>query len=234
MNVMKPFGKVSQSDDQNVTTHEKPIEIRCYAPTPVVDNVDDVAIGIAASTDAMFDVQSQVPRCKLCGMEGHFSLRCPKRKEIEVKQTEEQDFPREVTIKISNLADFVTEAQVQDLVNTLKNQANDELQQESRNSGNYYVPVRMLKCSVPKDREGNSRCMAFINIQQTQSINQPKDAPTSADIFAQRLLDLLDRQVLGHTLIEAQLMANDGFRKKKAPNKYDDEEKWGQQREYRK
>lgn len=230
MNI-QPFGAVMATPDDGITITEKAIEIRCYPPQQVAVDTSDTVNNIAAQTDALFDMQSQIPRCKLCGMEGHYSLRCPKRKEIDVaKPVDEYEHPRELTIKIANLPDFVSEHEVNDLLSTLKNTVNTELSAQARQEGSYYSSIKALKCSVPRDKEGNSRGLAFINIPQSNVTMNPDGTPqpTSADLFAQRLVDLLCHEVLGYTIIEAVLLAPDnGSRKKKAPNRYDDEEKWG-------
>jgi hypothetical protein len=239
---MQPFGRVSLDEAQSVTGYEKAIEIRCFPPQVVQDETTEgVPTGLS---DSLFDVQSTIQRCKLCGMEGHFSLRCPKRKEIEVRPVaSELEQPREISILLSNVSEMVTEDELFTLIYSLRGSINQELQRLADDHKLYYSPVRSIRPSFPRER---SRNIAFINIVQTptprgmSTINtdtekhfnfttttwSETDQPSCATLFAEKLVAALYRQQIGHSIIEAEIKDQKRDAKRR-PNKYDDEERWG-------
>jgi len=207
---LQPFGRIRDEEGQRVTGQEKPIEIRCLPPVIVQQQVqDDTQV-----TDLMLEQIQTVPRCKNCGMEGHTSLKCPKRNEIQVIAPKGIDEYKEITILVTDISDMTTENELNALVTEHRFRINQELSRDPT-----YSQVRQFKCSMPRDREGgNYRGIAYINIPSTPS----------ADLFAQKLVDSLDGAKLGMVLIHAAIQPDRGSnRGKKGPNRYDDEDKWG-------
>ena len=206
----KPFGQISKEEGTLVTSTEKPIEIRCYPP--VVQATVNPEDENNMTTEQLLEQIQIIPRCKMCGMEGHTSLKCPKRKEIHVAQVK-PDQPPEFTIFISDISDMTEESELVALVN---GHANAIWFRITANEAN---PPRIprVKCSMPRDREGNYRGIAYVNILKTPLTE--KMVPT--------LVGLLSGAKLGMAIINAVLQAEGFGDRKKGPNRYDDEDKYG-------
>jgi phage FluMu protein Com len=195
-----------------VTAIEKPIEIRCYPPT-VAQTTQDSDDDSTQTTEQLLDQIQTVPRCKLCGMEGHFSLQCPKRKEMNTAPVRVNEAPTEITILVTDISDMTTEAEFGHLLSETRNAVNKKLQQQN----NRYTAPSQMKHALPKDMNGNIRGIAYINIGMAYT----NDAPA----FAEALVESLDGAKLGMVLIRASIQADRA--KKRGPNRYDDEDKWG-------
>lgn len=204
----KPFGQISKEEGTLVTSTEKPIEIRCYPPAvqAAVNPEDENNM----TTEQLLEQIQIVPRCKMCGMEGHASLKCPKRKEIHVAPVK-PDQPPEFTIFISDISDMTDESELNTLVN------NHATSLWSRITADAPTRIPRIKCSMPRDREGNYRGIAYVNILKTPQTEK----------LAPQLVALLDGAKLGMALIHAVLQAEGYGDRKKGPNRYDDEDKYG-------